>query len=625
MRVFKPVFAGLLPLFLVVGPSRALAQQPAPAVETKKPTAEDRKKLREKAFQLLDETVAEIQALKREENRIALSIRAMEAIGERDATKTLALAESIVTIIIQADAAPAPTGENESGESPTEQLLERRSDILTAYRNMLERLATVDDAGALELFRKTRPSFAEQQKAGYPQFFAGLEERLELIATRGNPEKLHVVGRKMLERKNVQEAIGLISRIQNKKPLLATQFFDECLEAILSDERDLRDRPYRIVNLIELVSVGEETNSRTNAKAGKKDSVNISEKTRRKLFTTFGQILLERLKFPPKGEGPSLRDDTDDDGLLRWAGAGKSLLPEIRRHDAELAEQVSTRIRAIENGARVTADLDPERFLTGLEDGTIPFEQIRTIRTDFMATLAKAGHLDRLRKLIERIPDRQMREIRLRELEEIQSARTKPTTENSPESEPSPRKAPSRFARLQGLLQLADTRIQKKEFTKATETLDEALALAGQLEHPYDKRVMECEVAERFFKFNPDRGFELYESSAGLTNEFLAALVVVLENRDSRSSGLLVRNEFSVTDSNQLALDIPIARFPFQTAGLLDFDRTRALVDRIRYPEIRTFFRLMLIKSVISVDEPNSGATANGDAPSDQKEETKHQ
>ncbi len=619
MRVFKPVFAGLLTLLLAGGP--CLAQQPAPAAEVKKPTEEDKKKLREKAFQLLDETVAEIQTLKREENRMALSIRAMEAIGERDVTKTLALAESILTIIIQAEAAPVPTGENDRGESPTEQLQERRLDILTAYRDTLERLATFDDAGALELFRKTRPSFAEQQKAGYPRFFADLEERLELIATRENPEKLQVVGRKMLERKNFREAISLIQRIQNKKPLLAAQFFDECLEKLLSNDLDLQDRPYWIVNLIELVSIGEETNSKTNAKAGKKESVNISEKTRRKLFTTFGQILLERLKFPPKGERPSLRDETDDDGLLRWATTGKSLLPEIRRHDPELAEQVSTRIRAIENGARVTADLDPERFLTGLEDGTIPFDQIRTIRSNFMATMVKAGHLDRLRKLIERIPDRQMREIRLRELEEIQSARNKPTTDNSPESEPSPRKTPSRFARLQGLLQLADTRIQKKELTKATETLDEALALAGQLEHPYDKRVMECEVAERFFKLNPERGFEYYESHAGLTNELLAAWALVLENRDPHISRLYAQNEFSVTGSTNLPLDIPLINFPFQTAALLDFDRTRALVDRIRYPEIRTHFRLMLIKSVISVDEPNPGATANDDAPSDQKEE----
>lgn len=621
MRVFKPVLAGLLPFFLVTGPSLALAQQPAPPAEAKKPTEEDKKKLREKAFQLLDETVAEIQTLKREENRVALSIRAMGPLGKQDSAKALALAESIITVIVQADAAPPPTREESIDESPEEQLFERRDEILTSYRNTLFQLAQFNDLAALELFRKTRPSLAEQEKPGYTQSFAEIEEFLELAVAHENPDKLHAVGLKMLERKNFEDAIDLIPRIQRKKPSLASDFLDECLAAILSHEKDSGRRVNRLADLIKLVAVGEETKS----KPKKDESLNIPEKTRSKLFTAFGRILLERLKFPPKGEVPSLRDETDDDGLLRWAGAGKSLLPEIRRHDPELAEQVSTRIRTIEAGARVTGDLDPERFLNGLEDGTIPFEQIRTIRSDLMTTLAKAGHVDRLRKLIERIPDRQLREIRLRELEEIQSSRTRPTTDDSPESEPPPRKASSRLARLEGLLQLADTRIQKKEFTKATETLDETLALAGQLEHPYDKRRMECEIAERFFKFNPDRGFELYESSAGPTNEFLSALAVVVENRAPRSSSLLVQNEFAVTNRNHLSLDIPIARFPFGTAGLLDFDRTRALVDRIRYPEIRTHFRLILIKSVISVNEPTSGATANGDAPSDQKEETTHQ
>lgn len=616
MRVFKPVFAGLLPLFLAGGPSLALAQQPTSVAEAKKPTAEEKKKLREKALQLLDDTVAEIQTLKREENRIALSIQAIATIGKQDSTKALALAESIITTIIQADTAPPPTREEDGGESPTEQLVERRSEILTAYRNTLVQLATVDDAGALELFGKTRPSFAEQEKAGYARFFADLEEYLEFIAARGNPEKLHAVGLKMLERKNFREAIDLVPRIQRKNPPLAAQFFAECLQTMLSDERDLRDRSFWLVNLIELLSVGEETKSQAHSKAGKGGSLNISQKTRHKLFTAFGQILLERLKFPPKGERPSLRDETDDDGLLRWARTGKALLTEIRRHDPELAEQISTRIQTIESGTHVTADLDPEQFLAGLEDGTIPFDQVRTIRTDFMAAMAKAGHVDRLSKLIERIPDRQFREIRLRELEEIQSARTKPTINNPPEVESSPGKAPTQNARLKGLLQLADTQIQMKEFAKAAETLDQALAIAGQLERPYARRTIECEIADRFFRFNPDRGFEIYESYAGLTNEFLAALALVLENRDPRASSLYVQNEFSVTNGNSLPLDIPIASFPFQTAALLDFDRTRALVDRIRYPEIRSHFGLVLINSVLSANEPTSNT------PSDTKEET---
>jgi hypothetical protein len=617
MRVFKPVFAGLLPLFLAGGPSLALAQQPASVAEAKKPTAEEKKKLREKALQLLDDTVAEIQTLKREENRLALSIQALKIISRQYPAKTRVLAESIIATIVQNDAAPPPT--EDENDSPVDQLLENRNDNLTSYENTLVLLAMVDDAAALELFGKTRRAFIGHEKPGNARFFSDLEQRLELIAARGNPEKLHAAGQKLLEQKKIEAAIELISRIRQKNPSLAAQFFAACLDWTLSDEQKPRPRASRLLELIKLVPTSEETSAKadsgTKSSGGKKELLNIAETTRCKLFIAFGQTLLERLKFPPKGSEPSFDDGTDDDSLLRWTKAGKSALPEIGRHDSKLAEQVSSRIETIEAGVRITADRNPEQFLAGLEDGTVPFEQIENVQASFMETMVKAGHLDRLRRLIERIPDPQLREIRLRQLDEVQTAQTTPTTSSTPESGPSPEKTLSRNARSRRLLQLADAQLQKKEYAKAAESLDQALAIAGQLERPYARRTIECEIADQFFRFNPDRGFEIYESYAGLTNELLSALALLAENRESFGSGWYVKNEFSVTSINTLANHIAIINFPFQTASLLDFDRTRALVDRIRYPEIRSLFRLVLINSVLSANEPTS------DTPSDTKEE----
>lgn len=589
MHVFRPVLAGLLPLFLVAGPSHAFAQQPAPAAEAKKPTAEDRKKLREKAFQLLDETVAEIPALQIPENRILLLSNAVPLLSAQNPEKAREVATFVVAEVMRC------FGDEEfAPEDPEFRRQARiRQRVFGFYSTTLLQLAEVDGEGALELFHSSWLRIEARLEDFQRINLAELKRTLEIAAIRTDPAKLAALIRKLVEKKQLDEAVRVLPFLTQKHRKEGEQVFEEVLNAVIASnfpEKDKADLFSSLANLIGAESDLSHTAPDTSANA-----FTVSVGTRRKLFSAFAQTA------ETSGTVALYSDQ-----VTRYA---PEFLPKLKKWTNEDSPFQSR---------------DPFELLEReITSGKMPLALLEGVISLFASSSPKPAQTARFRKILESAPDPNLRAQLLKKLEATQTiedvAAGKSTVEEFTRLVERTR---STTVRHKLLVDLAQKSLKKKNYKQAAELLEQALVNANATENPREKLTWTLAVADLFANFDPERAFDLYEPQIDRQNEIHAAMTTLGGYIDADGEIPVKGDEFNLLLLQATGEILPPVRIPPARLVRADFDRARSLVERIKSPEFRAKHRLELVQSVILTEEPNSGATANGDAPSDQKEET---
>jgi hypothetical protein len=617
MRLFKPVFAGLLPLFLVGGPS--LAQQPAPtATDAKKPTEEDKKKLREKALLLLDETLADTQALTIPTNRIVLLAEILPCLWERDPVKARETATTLVTTIANQEGQPSTTDEDDFAGRPTG-LRGNLDGNFRLYTQAIDKIGEADAQAALDLLTATRG----RMTATHPDRVKTLDDlaqTMEIALVWESPEKLYEIARRNLDKDDFWNAITLVPTIAERDPALAGKLFSEIVSKNAACPEEEFIKISRFLQLAELLPREKDTKtpkgSSKPVESPAKGKLVVDDNQRRALFVAFGQAVLNLLKANPDadingGYGP----DVNTDQVC-------SYLPEFQKYAPRVAEQLKKKMSQSEEAAN--AEIDSENdLLKRLEQNKLDSDEMDYVIQRIFPKLLADGRMEEARKVIEKTADPAMRERLTRQLESIEALKT---AENDKTSEADAARlleqAKTGGQRFRLLLAFAEKAVAQKDEKRAAGLLDQALVLTGRIQNPRDQMISRMAVAAQFVKFAPNRALDIYEPMVDKFNEFLGGAAIIGGYLEQGGSETVQGNEFDLESSSGIVGLLPLKLIPLGLIAKADFDRTRALIDRVRFPEIRARLRMEILKAVLLPEEPPTETPADAPTTAEKKPET---
>jgi hypothetical protein len=626
MPFFKPAVAGLLPLFLLGSPSLAFAQQPVPTAGSKKPTEEDRKKLREKALNLLDETLTDTQALTIPNNRVTLLAEALPCLWKSDPTKAREVAGTLVATLANQEGQPPGSNEEEDFDGPVMNVRGRADGNYRLYTQTISKIGNADPQTALELLTSTRGTMT----ATHPERGKYLDEitrTLEVAAAAKNPEKLYEIARRSLEKSEFGAAIQIVPRIAERDAALGAKLFGEIVPKIAALPEVSSEKVDHFIHLADLLSSEKEkpTAPSGNAKPPSSRKVTIDENGRRVFFTAFAEAALAMLKKADAVEAQAESEtDTETNVQLEVFVSPdqfRQFLPQFQKYAPRLAEQLKKKMSQSEEAATPDGSWEKD-LMKRLEERKLSNEEMEFVVQGIFPRLLVEGKVEEARKIIEKIPDPATRERLTRQIENSEALKAAENDKaNDGDAARLLEQAKSGGQRFRLLIALAEKAINRKDEKRATELLDQALALTGAIQNPRIQMTSRMAVAAQFVKFAPNRALDIYELMVDRFNELLGGAAVIGSYIGFGGPELVVGNEFNLSVSNGLGEFSPTSLIPLVPLALADFDRTRALIDRVRFPEIRARLRMEILKAVLIPEEPPTETPADAPATAEKKPE----
>jgi hypothetical protein len=629
MRMFAPLLAVPLVFGLTWGGPAVCAQSAQSAAPKPPPTEQEKKKLREKAFQLLDDTVAEAQALTIPNNRVVLLADLLPSLWKRDPGRAREVAGTLLnTIANQELQPPPPTGDEDVEPYMNVSFGPVNEANFRLYTQTLRKIGETDPQTALELLAATRGALV----AAKPERNKPLDayaKQLEIAAAKNDPEKLYALGKKNLENGEFGPATSLVSRIAERDAKLAAKFFGEIAANVAGANLPPEGKLRAFIGLAALVPASktgtapETTPVTSEGRPPKTESgLEIDESVRRALFTSFAQSVLTVLQKKPAesvegeidGESDEEENPIDQDprGLV---SAANRFLPEFTRYAPRLADQIKQRLPKEEISENSPTNWEAD-LLKRFEENKLSGQETEFVIQGIIPRLIVEGKTDETRKLIAKVPDPRTRETLTKQLESAEAVKLA-TSDTATDADINRLLGAARTSgqRLRLLQVVARQAISRKEFTKAGDALDQALALTNQIQNPRIQITAKLTVAALYIGFAPDRAFDVYEPMTDKLNEFLGGAAIVGAYFNLGGIEPVRGNEFNLETGRGVGDILPTSLIPLRPLALADFDRTRALVDRVRFPEIRAKLRLELLRAVLLPDETPSDATDAAEPP----------
>ncbi len=598
MRFLKTVSVCLLSLFLTGIPVSAWQ---APATPKPAPTEEEKKKLLEKAGGLLEETLSEAQSLTIPNNRIVLIGELLPCLWKHDPAKAREAAGTLVSAIAGQESQPT-TSDDDDFEGQTVGFRGRADGNFRLYLQTISKIGNADALTALELLTATRGTMTAT-RPDRAKSLDDLARSLEIAAAGKNPEKLYEIAKRNLEKGEVRVAVALVPRIAERDAALAGKLFGEIVPKVVAMPDDTPEKIARFVQLAELLPREPEKPVATteNGKTRPGAKLTIDENERRIFFTAFGQTALAMLK---KSEGEAGPDPEGEFDSPVSADQFRAFLPQFQKYAPRVAEQLKKKVSQSEEVAIGDGAWEKD-MLKRLEERKLSDEEMDFVTQGLFPRYLMEGKVEEARKIIDKVPDPAVRERLSRQLE---SAEALKTAENDKAGEADAAKlleqAKSGGQRFRLLLAFAEKAAARKDEKRATELLDQALTLTGSIQNPRVQITSRMAVAAVFVRFAPGRALDIYEPLVDKLNEFLGGAAIIGSYLNLGGIEPVRGNEFNLESTGGVGELVPTNLIPLGSIAKADFDRTRALVDRVRFPEIRAKLRIDMLKAVLLAETP---------------------
>jgi hypothetical protein len=598
----------LLALLLHAHAPAALAQtisEAEPAAAASEATRV-RAELERKALVLVEEALADAQALKLAENRVRAQVAGAKMLWPRNPKAARATLKAAADAVVEMNAAVDP-------EDP--QFYSAAQNVANLRAELIKVAAPYDANLALEFLRATRPAHAEAlAAAGYGQ--PGQEQSIEMAVVAylvaQEPQRAFEMAEESLGKSVTLSLLNVMQHLRSREPALGTRLAGDIVRRLRPEDLRAQHESASVAQqLLALTRPSEPapTNAVANAMGplvvvsvgevspGANGAPLLDEQTRRELI----EKVLTAVAAGGGGQSP---------GAFNLFQAYQVLLPELEKtapaRVAALRRQVEELERSFNPRARQMRGYQ-ELMTTGTVEAVL--EAARKAPADArdqlythaaMKVFNEGGDAERARQILENVSNPQLRAQARREME--QRAHWRSVQEGSfKEARQSVARLKTPEERVQALMQIAGRAASSGETETARQLLDEARTLVESQTRGHSQFGLRLQIANAYARFDAAASFEVVESAVVRLDGLLdAAEVLDGFGQDAFTEGELkwqggyIWNDMIYQCAQTLAL---LARE--------DFERAAAAAKKFRHIEARTTAQLTLAQSLL--DAVNSG------------------
>src|SRR5712692_8320389 len=576
---------------------------------------EEKAKLERKATVLLEQVIAEAQALKIPENRIRVQITAGDMLWDRNAARARGLFVDAGTGLAQMNVDVDRTDRNEM--QALNQL--RQELVLTAGRH--------DGELGYQLLRTTQPQADNAAAGRRPGPQNGLEQMLLSTIAASDPKLAYQKTMESLDKGEYPASIStVLAQLQSKDEEAFKKLSDKALSKLNSDTL-LANRNADNVTIGLLAPGPRPANTSTNAGNPKTSTSQnaspqvLSESAYHDLMDNAITAALTTTSLAPGGNNPrgggamALRGarpgqgNPPDEGQTQQNNAGmllfslQTMLTQIDQYLPERAAAFRQKLNDLGINNSQFAGINQMRTLMqqGTSDSLVAAANVAPPQMQprlYQQAAQKAvdeGNTDRAVQIASDHLDEPARNSIMQAVD-FKRAAINPTPEKLAEIRQKLAALPSDSDRVKFLIDLSVT-TQKDNPKLALRFLDDARTLVSRKATSYKDFEDQIKVADAYSALDAKKSFEVLEPGIAQLNELLSAAQVL----NGFEVEIFQDGELSLRGDSELVG--MVARYGQELASLarIDFDHARMTADKFLLPEPRLNAKLSIVQSALGV------------------------
>jgi hypothetical protein len=558
--------------------------QTLPSQPSKEDEEKARQELERKVLILLDDVVSDAQTLKLVENRSIIQASAADLLWPRDEKRARAYFRDALMGLAEAF----------SSIDAKDSSKVYSYWMLVQLRHQLIRMAARRDPQlALDLLAATRPPAADEALAasGMPDQELALEQSLAVEAVANDPKRAFQMAEDSLSKGVSYSLLGVLGKLQQKDSELGQRFLVDLIKKLQTE--NLSRNPTAVYVAQDLLRTALRPQdalaggARPNSASIK--PLNFDDQMKRDLADVLTRAALS---------GPS-----DYPVVISL----QLFLPDLEKLVPERAEQLRKRV------ADAKKNLDPQtkkwmEFEPLLRDGTTdaildaaskaPAGMRTALYSSAAWKLFNAGDVERARQIISDNLSGQEREQSLAQIDRLLVARALKDGKLD-EAKRLIERVQSKLGRAVQFSLLAMALMKKGERKMALELMDETKKLINPQPDNQEEINTLLVVARAYAAIEPARAFELIEPLVDQANEMISAAALL--DKFSSGQGIFRKGEMVLQPGFMTASSM-FTRYGKELGALAraDFNRTKAIADRLQRSEVRMMARLLIAQSILS-------------------------
>lgn len=532
--------------------------------------------LQRKTFALIDEIAAETSTLKLPENRLALLAEAADLMWQHDQKR----ARSIFLDAFNNLTIMTIRSQNKDETKRRQELLFA---TLTLRSELLLNIARRDSQFALDLLRSAPPVPPELSSARY--FLPDLEQMIAAEAAHRDPQRALKHAREILAGKITHELLNLLYRLNQLDQDLGAKFAGEIIDKLQT--RDLSSDP--IASWIASELLISSRTAKESSGLGARGLLKLTREQRRQLVDMIATAIL----------GLS--------GNSTLLNAVTQIMPEIEEFAPERAALLQKKAAAFDATLNkeqkewrrfnsVVSNGTPEEILAAAQQ-TENNDQRRMLHQQAVVVAVMRNRADSLRDyLANELKDDGLR----RELTDAIDMEQINASVNKGDAD-ALRKLVSRARlkeqRARSMAELALLLEKKGDHEEALKLLDEAQDLIKDDFSSDTQTNALLALVAAYALVEPARAFAIIEAAIDRANDQITKVLLV----DKIMKTGVVKNGEIILRNSGILSDFVMLKYGKSLAALanFDFDRTKAIADRLSRNELRIYARKILAQGLL--------------------------
>lgn len=589
----KKILALTILIALTILPAAAQTLPSQPSKEEQKKAQEE---LERKTLILLDEVVSDSLMLKLVENRAIIQASAADLLWVRDEKRARTLFRDALMAL----------GDTMAGVNPRDSSQVQTYWMSVRLRQQLLRMvARRDPQLALDLLQATRPTAAGDTPQGFgiPEQELMLEQTLAAEVAANDPKRALKMAEDSLAKGISYSLLSVLNQLQQKDAELAQRFATDIIKKLQTENLAQNQMAMFVAqDLLRniLRPPGPSLSMVDNQGSGKAKPLSFDDQTKRDLVDIVTRAAIS---------GPS-----DNPALVSL----QFLMSDVEKLVPERAQQLRKRI------AEAQKTLDPQmrswmEFEPLMSNGTTdaileaaakaPPEMRSALYSSAAWKLVQSGDVERARQIVNDNLSGPEREQMLAQIDQRLVARAIEQGKVD-EAKQLISRIRSKNGRAVQFAVLALKLANKGERKIASELLDETKTLINREPDNQEEITTLLLVARAYAAVEPARAFELIEPLVDQANEMVSAAALL--SKFNAGQGLFRKGEM-VLQPGFTTANTMFSQYGKELGALAraDFNRTKAIADRLQRNEVRLMARLFIAQSVLS-DRLGSGDETDG-------------
>jgi len=547
----------------------------------------NRDEVRAKGIALLAEIEPTIQEIKSPHNRIQAQLKAAQMLREIDEKRADRFMSNAIAGIKEFFA---------TADLESEEYMQQYQWIAQLREEVIRVLAERDPDAALNFFQSTTPRYSPYQANLHELWMHETVIELSIAnqIAQKDPNRAAQIVRRTLKQGYSYTLVATVSQLAQKNPELATNLVHEITGKLLSEENLVKnvEASSLAIGLLQSYQTSYQTSQEgvrivTSRIASPLRSGLLSEDEYKQLLR---KVLDEVLAYTPRGNFHAASD-----GIWNIIPGLQSLGVEVDRAINGSKAALDKKIAEINNASNAIVNNPAQEYQNAIGNGPVEaaLETIEKAPADYREQLyvqlanreATSGDLTRAKQIAnDHITNPYQRRQALANIDqqEMYRALGKGKIEEALRAISNLRNPRERAAQIS---QIVNQIGQGEKRATALNLLEQVRALLSPLPQAQDENQMNAlfELARAFSKYDTKRSFEIVDPLIDQFNEISAAARTLEGFGGENFDG----DELNMQNGNTVANIASQMSMVLGDLALTNFDRTKAISDKISLPEVR--------------------------------------